>query len=805
MIRNYLKVAFRYLMRYKIYTAINIMGLAVGITSCILIMLFVRSEVSYDKFHSKANRIYRVSQHEKYEGREFVNTVTPLSMAGVMQQTYPEIESSCRIFAFNRLVKVDNNSFNEDIRMVDSAFFKIFDFALLQGEQNNPFPTNNSVILTTETAKKYFGNNKDVIGKQIEIEIGEGKKLFSVSGIAEKNPEESSIRFKLLIPFSNAQFMFGPGAFNSWFNVNSETYLLVKQNANVKSLQARFPVMIKTQLGEDYKEGAFGLKLQPLTAIHLDTSLPAGNEPISNPKYSFILSSIAVLLLLVACINFITLSIGRSTSRAMEVGVRKVMGAERQQLIRQFWGEAFLLTLISVITGIILAFILLKPFNQITSRHLSFYPDITFIIFCLALIIIVALIAGIYPALILSGFKPVEVLKGKLKMKGNTGWFRQGLVVGQFVASIAMIVCTIVIGQQMNYLQTKDLGYNKEQVIIVPTNKSRKEGLKMAQLYQTALLKHPEVAEAAVSLYSFNENSWVELGFTDEKKVYHSFQFNAVMPEFIKTMGLQIKEGRSFAADNPADITSSAIVNEAFLKEFGLIDPLGKKLPGKFNQQIIGVVKDFNHQSLRNKIRPLMMVVMPDSVFRQAEDVSFNAPPQPRISVRMKTANAMANIAMLEKVWKSVIPNQDFEFKFLDESIAAQYKSEQRTNTIVKIASALSILIACMGLFGLATLAVVRRTKEIGVRKVLGAGLGSIVGLLSKDFIKLVAIAAVIAFPLAWWFINDWLKDFAYKVNISWWVFVVAGMATVIIALITVSSQAIKAALANPVKSLRTE
>jgi putative ABC transport system permease protein len=804
MLKNYFKVALRYLLRYKSYTAINILGLSVGITCCILIMLFVRSEWSYDTFHSKADRIYRASQHEKYEGQDFVNVVTPLSMGPVIQKTFPEVENSCRVFAFNRLVKVDQNSFTEDIRMVDSTFFQVFDFKLLQGNKENPFPTPNSVIVTKEIAAKFFGRVNNVIGKQIQMEIGDEKLLFSVSGIAESSPEESSIKYKLLIPYSNAKHMFGPNAFKSWFNVQSETFLLLKPNTSVAALQAKFPTMIKNYLGEDYKEGAFAIKLQPLTAIHLDNSLPAGNEPISNPKYSYILSTIGILLLLVACINFITLSVGRSTSRALEVGVRKVLGAERRQLIRQFWGEAFLLTVVAVIIGLVAAFVLVKPFNQLTDRNLVFHLDVGFWLFCIALVALIALIAGFYPAIILSGFKPVEVLKGKLKMKGHSGWLRQGLVVGQFVASIAMIVCTIVIGEQMKFLQNKDLGYNKSQVVVVPTNKSRKEGLQIAQLYRTELMKHPEVKNAAISLYSFNESQWIELGFTDDKKVYHGFQFNAVMPEFTKTMGLQVLQGRNFSSDNPADVTSSAIVNEAFVKEFGLTDPVGKKLPGKFEQQIIGVVKDFNFQSLHNEVRPLMMAVMPDSIFRRTENISFNEPPQPRISVRM-SGNAVANINILKNAWKAVVPNQDFDFKFLDESIAAQYKAEQRTSAIVRIASLLSVFIACMGLFGLATLAVVKRTKEIGIRKVLGAGVGSIVLLLSKDFIKLVCIAAVIAYPLSWWFMKDWLKDFAYRVNINYWVFIISGALALLLAVSTVGLQAIRAALSNPVKSLRTE
>jgi putative ABC transport system permease protein len=804
MIKNYFKVAVRNLFRHKGYTAINILGLAVGITCCILIMLFVRSEFSYDRFHSKANRIYRLVQYEKYEGSDFVNTVTPVSMGPVIQQTYPEIESICRVLATNRLVKVDQNSFTEDIRLVDSTFFRQFDFELIKGDKQNPFPTINSVILTQETAKKFFGNS-DPIGKQVQIELGGEKILFAVNGLAKKSPEESSIKYKMLIPYSNAKFLFGPGAFRSWFNVSTETYVLVKKNENVAELQKKFPSMIKAQLGTDYKEGSFRIGMQPITSIHLDTSLPVGNEAISNPKYSYILGTVGVLLLIVACINFITLSIGRSTTRAMEVGLRKVLGAERKQLIRQFWGEAFLLTLISVLIGLGMAASLVKPFNQLISRNLSLQFDFAFLLFTFLMVAIIAMIAGIYPAIILSGFKPVEVLKGKLKMKGNTGWLRQSLVVGQFVASIAMIVCTIVIGEQMHYLQNKDLGYNKEQVVTVPTNKRRAEGMPLANLYRTELLKRPEVADAAVSLYTFSETPWIEMGFTDEKRVYRSFQFNAIDPHFIKAMKIEMAQGRSFAADNPADVTSAALVNEAFIKEFGLTDFIGKKLPGPFDQQIIGVVKDFNYMSLHNKVRPLLMVVQPDSVFRRTENISFAFPPQARISVRLKAGNLSNNIAVLKKVWKSVAPNQDFEYKFLDDTIAAQYQAEQRTSNIVKIASALSIFIACMGLFGLATLAVTRRTKEIGIRKVLGANVSSIVGLLSKDFAKLIFIAAIIACPLAWWFMNDWLKDFAYRVNISWRVFVLAAFVVLMIALLTVSMQSIKAALMNPVKSLRTE
>lgn len=804
MIKNYLKVALRNMLRHKEYNAINIFGLAVGIACCILIMLFIRSEFSYDAFHPDADRIYRAWQFEKADGQEFINTVTPLPMAGALKNSFPEVESSCRVYAFNSLVKVDDKSFKEDVRMVDAAFFGMFGFKLLDGDLRNPFPSQNSLLLTEETAKKYFGSS-NAIGKNISMELGSEKVLFTVSGIVHAAPEASSIKYHALISYDNAKYLFRPRAFTSWFNVFTESYVLLKPGVNVTALENKFPSMLKQQLGEGYGKEEFAVHLQPIKNIHLGTNLPAGIEPISDPKYSYILATIGILILLVACINFITLSIGRSASRAMEVGVRKVLGAERQQLIRQFWGEAFLLTIISVCLGLLIAVLLVKPFDTLINRQLQINFDLTFVLFCLLMVAAIAMIAGIYPAIILSGFKPIEVLKGKLRIKGDKGWLRQSLVVGQFVASIVMIVCTIIIGEQMQYLQDKDLGYKKDQVVIVETNKARKEGMPLAQLFRTELLKQPQVADASISVYSFAQTPWVSLGYSDENKVFKNFQYNSVDANFLPAMNIPLTTGRNFQEGNSADISGAAIVNETFVKTFGLKDPVGKKMPGPFTQQIIGVVKDFNFESLHTDVRPLMLSINADSVLAQSQDVSFEAPPQPRISVRLKGGSITANIDVLKRAWNTVAHGQDFDYHFLDETVAAQYAQEQRSNTIVNFASLLSVFIACMGLFGLATLAVTRRIKEIGIRKVLGASIGSIVQLLSKGFLKLVLIASFIATPIAWWAMSTWLKDFAYRVNIHWWVFFIAGLAAVLIALLTVSFHAIKAAIANPVKSLRME
>ena len=803
MFKNYLKIAWRYLLKYRQYSIINILGLAVGITCCILIMLFVRSEFSYDRFHSNANRLYRVWQHERADGEDFINTVTPLPMAAALQTTYPEVESTCRVYLFNSLIKLNNTSFNENITMVDSTFFQMFSFKLLSGSEKDPFPTSNSIILTPATAKKYFGNS-NAIGKTIEIPLGNEKTLFTVAGIAEPSPEESSIKYDMLIPYSNAKSVFNPRMLHNWFNVFNETYVLLRKNVKVTDLERKFPLMMKQQLGENYGKEEFNVHLQPITNVHLNTSLPAGIQPTSNPKYAYILATIGILILLVACINFITLSIGRSTSRALEVGVRKALGAERKQLIRQFWGEAMLMTLIAVIIGLAISFLLLQPFNHLIERNLVMHFDILFIAFCFLLIAVIGLLAGIYPAIILSGFNAVEVLKGKLSLKNNAGFFRKALITGQFVASIVMIICTMIIGQQMHYLQTKDLGYNKEHVIIVPTNKNRKDGFALAELYKNELQKQPGILDVSASVFSLAEIPWATLGFKDSKNIYRDFQFNQVDPYFIDAMKIKMAKGRSFQPDNKADYNNSVIVNEALVKEFGLKDPVGKKFDN-YSQTIIGVMKDFNYESLHTPVKPLVLSLNGDTIMRQSSDISFAISPQPRISVRLKPGDISKEISMLKDAWKTIAPNQDFEYHFLDEALAASYKQEQKMSVIVRLASALSIFIACMGLFGLATLTVVKRTKEIGIRKVLGANVGSIVKLLSTDFVWLVVIAAVIAFPVAWWAMHQWLADFAYRVGISVWVFFIAATTAIIIALATVSMQAIKAAIANPVKSLRTE
>jgi putative ABC transport system permease protein len=805
MLKNYWKVALRYLVRYKGYTAINILGLSVGITCCLLIMLFVRSELSYDRWHTKADRIYRAWVDEKDEDKDFINTVTPIPLGPALQANLPPVESTCRVFNFNSLVKYAGTGFSESVHMADSSLFSIFDFRLKVGNSQKPFPNANSIILSEPVARKYFGQN-DPLGKTLELQLGSDTVLFTVSGVVTDYPAESSIRFGMLIPFANDHYFWNERVrTKAWSQVFAETYILLRKGQTGASAEGQFPAMVRTVLGNRYKPGAYNIHLQPLTAIHLDTSLPAGIEPISNPKYSYILSTIGFLILLLACINFITLSIGRSATRAMEVGVRKVLGAERQQLLRQFWGEAFLLTLFSLVTGLALTFLLLSPFNGLTGKALTLSLDGFTIAWCLLLVILIAFIAGIYPAIILSGFNPVEVLKGKLRVGNSAGLLRKTLVAGQFVASIALIISTLVIHQQLDYLRDKDLGYRKDQVLIVPTNRPKMEGKRLAELYRTELLRLPNVENASTAIFSFAETPWMDIGYTGDDRQYRNFEFNAVDAAFLPTMNIQLAAGRNFLPGNSADISSSILVNETLVNQYGWKDPIGQRLPGAFNQRIVGVMKDFAVESLHTKIRPLVLALIPDSILSKANDVSFTIAPQPRVSVRLRAGDLARQIEVLKAAWHSVAPGQDFEYSFLDQTIARQYAQDQHTGTIVQLASALAIFIACMGLFGLATLTVARRTREIGIRKILGAGIPGIVGLLSMEFMILVLIAAGIAIPLGWWTMHNWLQDFAYQVPIRGWIFLVATIVALSITLLTVGLQALRAAAANPVKSLRTE
>ena len=804
MIKNYLTIAWRNLLKNLGYTAINIVGLAIGVCCFILISLYVKNEFSYDRFHTKADRIYRVWQYENYGPREdFANTTTPVSMVRVLKENVPEIEEGSRVYRFNAMVKRSDNEFNEAIHAVDPAFFNVFDFKLLEGNPTMPLTGSDAIVLSERARSKYFGN-EDPLGKNIRLKINDELRNYEVTGVMANPPQESSIQFDFLVSIENEALFFGEAARRSWFNVVVESYVLLKPGLSAAQVEAKFPSVIRNYLGSNYEEGTFFLHLQPLTDIHLDPSLPPGLESVSDPKYSYIMATIGLLVLLLACINYVTLAVGRSFSRAIEVGVRKALGAYRKQIVIQFWGEALLITVFAVCLGVGFSYLFLGRFNALTGKELQWTMDGAFWMICTGLVIFIALIAGFYPSVLLSKFNPDEVLRGRQGMGASMGLLGKGLVVAQFVASIVMIISTLVVGRQVDFLMNKELGYQKDAIVVVPTHRSGAEAREFAEVYMDEIKKEPPILGACVSNFSFVEDSWYQVGFTDQTNTYREFAFNGIDSEFLKTYHIPLVSGRDFRKGDKSDEQNGVVVNETFVKQFGLDNPVGK-VYDKFGVTILGVMKDFNFQSLNYTIKPLMLAVNTDPVLSRADNLEAQYIDQPRISVRLNQGEMAGNIEILKKTWDRLSPSEEFEYTFLDESLAAQYQSEIRSRSIINTASILAILIACMGLFGLATLNVARRTAEIGIRKVMGAGTWNIIGMISKGFIRLALIAALVAFPLAWWGMHRWLENFAYGISVSWWVFALAATITVLITLLSVGYQAIRAARANPVKSLRTE
>jgi len=499
------------------------------------------------------------------------------------------------------------------------------------------------------------------------------------------------------------------------------------------------------------------------------------------------------------------LSLGQSVRRAQEVGVRKTMGALRGQLIGQFWGEALLMTAFSVALGFALAMVLLPLFNQLAGKLLLIRFNLTTLAMVLGLVLLVGLISGSYPALVLSSLRPVEVLKSKLSLKGDRSWLRRSLIVVQFMLAVFLMIGTFVLNQQLFFLRNKSLGYQGEQILIVPVNKGGNQGRQIVERYRNALANRKEVLSVSSSAFPFTAG-WGEMGYTDDKKIYREFQINIIDPQFLPTYEIKLVTGRNFDPNNSADVFGSLIVNQAFVKEQGWKFPLNERLTGKWaNHRIIGVTQDFHYASLHSKVAPLVLMIRSDSILNYMENASYASSRSPDISIKMVAGKMAGNVALLEDVWKSVVPQEPFKYSFLDDNLQRQYEAEQRLSRIVTIGSALSILIACLGLFGLATLAVSRRTKEIGIRKVVGASVWSLVGLLSQDFLKLVLIGIVIASPLAWYVLNWWLQVFAYRIDVQSWVFVLVGTMALLVAFVTISVQSIKAAMMNPVRSLKTE
>jgi putative ABC transport system permease protein len=812
MIRNYLKIAIRNLQKQRVIAFINVFGLSVGIACFILLLLFSAYELSFDKFHKNAPSIYRPYVFDRsIDGKspqEYTDWWAPTPMGETMKRNIPDVVDFVRLQLpwGENLLRSGNNVHRVSITFADQSFFSIFTFPLKYGNSASALLQTNDIVLTESRAKTLFGND-DVVGKTVEIQIGTAFYPFKVSAVAKDIPGNSTIRFDVLGNFGFAlanknRFFIG----SSWHPTVWETYVQLRPGSKLADdpkrlasyFQAANPGFVAGLKNAGYKwignDLPVAFRLQPLLSIHTDTWFHGWSFTdygIIDLKTIWILLAIAGGILLIACINFTTLAIGRSAGRSKEVGVRKVIGAERKQIVFQFLTESLLLSFISTLLGLIGANLLLPWFNNLSggALHFSMLFNLRAILAMTALLLIVGLLAGSYPALVLSGFKPIEVLKNKIRI-GGANLFTKSLVTFQFVLSIVLIISTIVILKQTRYLINKSPGFDKENILAIDA--AQTDPNKTFPVFKQAVLNHPEILGITSAQAGLGAGQDL-LGYSDKGL---SAAINGVDADYIKVMGIKLIAGENFLPSQASDTTKRIIINETMMKAFGWNpqNAIGQEIPHFQGQNalVIGVVKNFNYRPLSEEVKNQVFELSPDK-----GSIHFY--------VRIKPGDPAKALAIMLKAWSSSMPGVPMKYSFLDEDVNSYYNAEQRWSSIVGIAGGISIFLGCLGLLGLAALAAINRIKEIGIRKVLGASVLNIARLLLTDFLKLIFIAFVIASPIAWYLMSKWLQDYANRINISWSVFLLAGVFAVLFALITISFQAIKTALMNPVKSLRTE
>jgi putative ABC transport system permease protein len=813
MLRNFVRVALRSLIKQKVYSSINIVGFAVSISACLLILLYVQNELSFDDFNPKADRIYKVALERIYPEHRTYYSIIPHSFSNAMKKDFPEVENTLmmggpqnRTVITYKVSEIETKSFEEDwFMLADSSFFEFFDLELVKGDKKTALSKPRQIIITEATAKKYFGD-VDPIGKVMGGDAGE----LTVSAVCKAMPANSHLKFDFLGTLSSNQF-FQREVYTSF---SAHVYVLLKPGGDAKALEAKFPQMVDTyaapqierNLGkswEDYKKAGNGYRyfLQPLTSIHLDpTNIEGTITPSGNGDYVKILSYVALLILVIACINFMNLATARSAERAREVGVRKTMGSPKSQLIYQFLTESILVAIVATALAVLLAYLLLPQFNSLAQKQLNLTFNTSFLAILTGFALLVGVLAGLYPAFVLSGFNPVVVMKGNFSGSGKGAWMRNGLVVFQFMISIILIVGTLIVGQQMRFMQNKNLGFDKDQVIYIERAFTLDDKL---PTFADELRDNPNIkAVGLTSSMVGRQGDFFGEQFQPEGSTEVLTVKTMVADDYFSQMiDFQVADGKFFAEGTNDSL--NIILNETAVKTLDLKDPVGRRLTsGTDNNDgtqtmrtftVIGVVKDFHFQSLRDEITPLVMF--------SNEFLRFNG----FISIRVKPENVQGTIAQIENRWKVLAPGQPFRYSFLDDNIQREYAEEKRSGQLFSVFSGLAIIIACVGLFGLSAYTASLRTKEIGVRKVLGASVAGVTVLLSKDFTKLVLIAFVLAVPVSWWLMNNWLQSFAYRITPGAGSYLLAGLAALSIAWLTVSYQSIKAAMVNPVKSLRSE
>ena len=816
MLSNYIKIAYRSLIRNKLYSAISIVGLSIGIACCSLIFLYVQNELSFDSFHSNAENIYRVIYGESGQGE--LSDGTPSTSALLRQElkeSFPEVEWATRISGSQLVVTLDDKSFTELVVHVDADFFSMFSFPLIEGDAASILDDPGSVVLTPEIARKYFGED-DPIGRTVSIQLGETNREFSVAGIIEEAPATSSIQYDLLISTQLLKYTVPEEFLETWDIILFSTYVQLYPDADIVALEERISSHVGELSGYEADGVTVSCGLQPVTQVHLNPNFDGEMVASSDPVYSYILSGIAFAVLLIACINFMTLAIGRSSGRAREAGLRKVLGALRGQLMRQFWGEALLLSVMALVVGVALAEAFLPTFNDLAQKQLSFglSSNWTLLLGLVGLALITAFLAGVYPAILLSKHLPVDALRGSV-IPGGKNRLIQGLIVLQFAIAVFLIAGTFTMSSQINYIRNADLGYDKDLVVMFPTGMEGDEAAGLLTRFRTELSDQPAVADVTGYSYRFGQ-SWLYINLSEEGgttvligedvtgpgyssnaadlKTY--FYVNWIDPYYIPTMGINIVEGRNFSESRASDLNGAILINQTAVKTLGLDDPVGKKLPRGFGDAaIVGVVEDFHYYPLHREIEPLVLHMPRNDNLSSIYE----------IAVRIQGDRIPATLSLLEETWGRVSNGMPFNYEFLDDEVAEQYAAEQRWRRIVQYSSVLSVMVTCLGLFGLTSLAVAKRTREVGIRKTLGASVTRLVMMFTGGFVRLVLIANLIAWPVAYLVMSYWLEGFAYRASIGVVTFLLTGLVVLLVALVTVSYQATKAALANPVDALKHE
>ena len=814
MIKNYFLIVIRNLFKYKLFSFINVFGLALAIACSILVVLYIQNELSYDTFHTKSDRIFRPYTHARAGEREVININTPFILGKQLKENYPEVTAYTVLTEFSDEVTVGDRSFDEEIKIASPDFFRIFDYNVLQGVTHEVLMDPSSLVITKEIADKYFGR-ENVVGNRMTILLGGEEKDFTIKAVLENMPPNTSIRFSMIISDHHLHELFPEPMLTSWHMITGETYVLLNKQADPAQLPSKFTSLIQQEMGDDLERMKFNIYLQPLTDIHLNTELPPGNVPVNDPKYMVILSAIAGLILLIASINFVMLSLGRSFMRAREIGIRKSTGATRWQLLVQFLSESIAIALAGLIIAICFVLLALPWFNELAGQHLLFRISIENLFIYVLLSVFTGIMAGLYPALIMSGFNPVKILKGEIRYGKGNHLFGTFLITGQFLLFVILIGCTIIMKKQLNYLQQKNLGYDKENVLTVPINTEAAKGVReivekgfeKAKLFENEVKKIPDVISCGIASHTFEPGTWTQIGYEKKGERMKRFFYNTVDPSFIPTMNIKVISGRNFQSGNPSDQKRSILVNHTFLKEFGLINGLGDRIPhDEFDDhEIIGVVEDFHIQSLHEKIQPLVLAMNINLAFSGAHNVNIGSSIRPKLFIRLKANRLSPGLKEVEKAWQKVFPGERFDYEFVDQSLREQYDKEYNLNKVVTGSSILAVVIGGLGLFGISLLSFNNRIKEISIRKVLGASRAHILMILTKRFIFLILVALIISIPVITRIMQKWLKEFEYKTTIDPMVFLLAGLISLLVISITLSYQGISAMRSNPADTLRNE